>query len=151
MSAAPTPLLGEERLLRAVHDRLAGDAQLNNPPGGLGGRIFRDLAPPSTAYPVALLSVASSVDLDTLGGVHVWQDVVIQVKVTGRGADRTPYVPLAERIAALLQGYAATADGVVVIKLRRTTSPAQPIEVTSGGQMYAHLNQQFRTEVHPQP
>jgi hypothetical protein len=143
--------MGEERLMLAVWSLLAGDAQLNGGASGLGGRIYRDLAPPGTRYPIALLSVASSVDLDSLSGAFVWQDVVVQVKVTGRGADRTPYVPLAERVGQLLHGYVVAAEGVVVVKLRRTTSPAQPIEVVSGGEMYAHLNQQFRTEVVPAP
>lgn len=147
--AAP-PLLGEERLMRSVYGRLVGDAALNGPLG-LGQRVFRDLAPPETSFPLALLSVASSVDMTTLSGVHVWQDVVVQVKLTMRGADRGPLVPLAERVAALLDGYGITAEGVVVVKLRRTLSPPQPIETTAGGQMYAHVNQQFRTEVAPQP
>jgi hypothetical protein len=142
------PLVAEQRLLRLVYRRLHDDATLNTALG-LGGRVWQNVAPPSPVYPHALLSVMSSVDLNTLTGVHVWQDVVVMVKLTDRGADPETILPLAERAAALLEGYTAAAEGVYVVRLRRTVSPPTPIELALGGERYVHHQQLWRTEVAP--
>lgn len=141
------PLAAGERLARIVAARAKGDATLNTALG-LGGRIARDLAKAGTAYPLATFSVMASVDLTTRTGVHVWSDVQLLWKVIGKGASYEPLVPLAERLAVLFDGYTVEAEGVLVVKLRRTSSPPQPPEVTRGVQ-FRYLNQLFETEVYP--
>ena len=145
-------VLEVEQVVKAAYARLAADATLNTTLA-LGGRVYRDLAPEGVVFPVVTLAPMSAVDLNTLGGAHVWQDVQLLVKVTERFTGVVPnysakLIPLAQRMHLLLDGYTTTVDGVLVVQFRRVSAPPQPPEV-QGGVRYVHLNQLFQTEAYP--
>lgn len=140
------PLAGADRVARVLADRLRDDPGLAAL--GLGQRVYRDLAPARTAYPLVVFAVMASVDLTTLAGAHVWSDVQVLVKVIGQNAPYETLIPPAERVAELLDGYRFEAEGVRAVKLRRISSPPQPPDVESGV-LYRYVNQLFETEVAP--
>lgn len=142
-----------EHVKRAIRTRLLADATLRNAPIALGGRIYLDLGPSGGLWPVVTISGMSATDLNTLSGVHVWQDVNVLVKVTEQftGVEMNytlKLLPIATRIHELLDGYSVVMEGVYVVKLRRISMPPQPPEV-AGGIRYAHVNQIFMTEAAP--
>lgn len=148
MAAWTPPLVGEQRLVAVLMARALADTVLNTDLG-VGGRIYQQQAPPDTLYPLVTMTVFSSIDVTTLGGRHVWQDVRLLLKVIGREVYYAPLVPIAERLAVLFDGYAVASQGVVVARLRRALSPPEPPETAPGGQIYAFVNQLFRSEVWP--
>jgi hypothetical protein len=148
-------MLEAERVARLAFQRMRDDPTLNTTLG-LGGRIHRDLAPEGTTatptvYPLVTFSVMSAVDLKTLEGRHVWQDVELLVKVIGefrgQAVSYGGLQPLADRIHALLEGYTVQGDGIRLVKLRRRSAPYQPPDVRAGVQ-HRFLNQLFATEAH---
>ena len=140
-------LVEAERVVSLAADRAIADATLNTTLG-LGGRIFRDVAPGGAASPFATISVLASVDLTTLAGGHVWSTVQYLWKVADLDATYAALLPLAERIAALFDGWTVEASGVAVVKWRRVSSPHEPPEVLLGGAVLRTINQLFSSEAH---
>ena len=141
-----SPLLVEaERVVALAADRAIADTTLNTTLG-LGGRVYRDVAPNQAASPFATISVLASVDLTTLEGAHVWSDCQYLWKVSNVDGTYAALLPLAERLGALFDGWTASASGVQVIRWRRIGSPHEPPEVLPGGQVARVINQLFSSE-----
>lgn len=142
-----------ETVKRAIRTRLLGDATLNNAPLALNKRIYLDLAPTGSVWPIVTISGMSAIDLMTQNRRHVWQEVNVLVKVTEQftGVDMNytlKLIPMAQRVMELLDGYSVVMEGIYVIKLARTNMPPQAPDVVSGVK-YAHINQIFMTEAYP--
>lgn len=136
-------MIASERVLKAAYARLAADATLTTLLGA-GNRLHESLAPLNTATPFVVLDVPSAVDLTTANGARVWQDTLLSATVRGKGLTST-IVPIADRVDELLQGYAVTVDGVVVVKLRRERGFRLPPELENGVRFPA-IYQEYRTE-----
>jgi hypothetical protein len=128
-------------------DRALADATLNTTLG-LGGRVYRDLAPAGTASPYATVSILASVDLNTLAGRHVWSDAQYLWKVSAIDGTYSSIRPLADRIAALFDRWTLEQSGLVTVTWRRVGSPHEPPELLLGGQIVRTINQLFQSEAH---
>lgn len=136
-------MIASERALKAVYQRLAGDATLAGLLGS-GNRIHEAVAPEGTATPFLVLDVAAATDLTAIGGARVWEDTLVAVTARGKGPT-SAVVPIADRVDALLQGYGIVVDGVEVARLVRATGVRLPPEV-DGGVRYPAIYQAYRTQ-----
>jgi hypothetical protein len=138
-----------QRVAALVFDALKADSG----PGGvstlLGSRIYRDQVPAASALPAATVGVVSSVDTSTLGGVRVFDVVLIDVRVVTSGASYGPINPAADRVDAVVQGLGGPKNGAEVVKLRR--DQVQAYLETEGGSQHVHLIQTYRTEAYGLP
>jgi hypothetical protein len=144
--------LESEQVVALAYQALNADTTLNTTLA-VGGRIHRDAIPEGGTFPAITLQPVAAVDLNTRGGVHIWQNVQLLVKVTDRftGAAAsyvTKLIPIAKRVHVILAELTGTVDGVYVVKLRRINAPPQPPEIRAGVR-YATLNQVFETEALP--
>lgn len=143
-------MLESERVFDAVWNRLRGDATLVALlPAGPNG-IIREYAPPATALPYVLVSVAAVVDaLTEIGGARLWADVLVLTKVIGRGANSHSTVrAIGDRIDLLLQNHQVIVGGVEVVMLRREALIPQPPDVDPAGVVYPMLNVTWRSEAY---
>lgn len=127
-----------------IYDLLVAD----NGAGGvhtlLGGRIYRDRAPQAAALPAAVVTLASHVDENTLGGVRVFAATLVDVRVVADGADYPNAI--AARVDTVLQGAGGTRNSVRTVKLRRDS--LQAFIEDDAGRSYAHLVATYRSEAH---
>lgn len=140
-------MIEAQRVARFVRAQLVADGGVGGVNTLLGGRVYRDLAPQSAAHPHATLTVVSATDVNTLSGRHVMQDVLIDVSITGSGADYAPINPAADRVYVVLQRASGLQVDALVVRLRRESVTAFLEE--DGGKAYARIVQTFRTEAHP--
>lgn len=139
-------MIESERALRAAYQRLAGDTTLTALlPAGAGG-IHESVAPENTATPFVVLDVPAATDMGTLDGRRIWSNTLVSATVRGRGLT-SAIVPIADRIDALLDGYAVTVDGAHVEKLRRERGSRLPV-VVENGIRYPAILQVYRSEVY---
>lgn len=142
-----TLVVEAEWVVAMAADRALADATLNTTLG-LGGRVYRDLAPPESLSPYATVSILASVDLNTLGGRHVWSDAQYLWKVAGVGTTYASLRPIADRLAALFDRWTVQQSGLLVVAWRRIASPHEPPEVLLGGQVVRSINQLFQSEAY---
>lgn len=140
-------MIEAQRVARFVRAQLVADVGAGGVNTLLGGRIYRDQVPQAAALPAATITIASAVDTNTVGGRHVWQGVLVDVRVVGEGADYGPINAAADRVYTVLQGAGGLQVDAQVVKLRREA--VQGFVESESGKSYTHLVQTFRTEAYP--
>lgn len=134
-------MIESEYVLKAVYQRLAGDATLGTLLG-TGNRIHESVAPEGTATPFVVLDIPAATDLTAMGPQRIWQDTLVSAIVRGRGVTST-IVPIADRIDALLQGASFVVDGIEVGPLARERGGRLPPEIENGIR-YPAIYQEYR-------
>lgn len=129
-----------------VYDLLAADTGAGGVSTLLGGRIYRDLVPQAAALPAATVTLVSHTDLNTMGGVRVLGNVLVDVRIVGAGSSYAAINPIARRADTVLQSAGGASFGSVVVELRRTATQ-QFIENDSGA-LFAHVIQTYRSEAY---
>lgn len=136
-------MIESQRAVAYVFDALKADAAFS---AAIGGRLYRDQVPQAATLPAGLVSLVSGTDSNTLGGVRVFDAVLIDVHLIAAGASYGPINGAADRADAVLQNAVGTSGGVQVVELRRTQTMAY-LEVDAGA-TYAHLVMTWNTEAH---
>jgi hypothetical protein len=135
-----------QRVASFVFDTLKSDVTFD---AAIGGRLYRDQVPQAATLPAGIVAVVSSTDSNTLGGVRVFDTVLIDVHLVAAGASYAPINGAADRADAVLQNRGGISGGVVVVELIRQ-QPNMYLENESGT-TFAHLIQSFRTEAFQAP
>lgn len=127
-----------------IYDTLVADSGVGGVNTLVGGRIYRDRVPQSAALPAVTISLVSHVDTNTLGGLRVFANTLVDVRVVGDG---TSYQnTIAARIDTVLQNARGTRNGVTINELRRET--VQAFVESEAGKSYAHIIETYRTEAY---
>lgn len=98
-------ILNADRWLYSV---LTLDAQLQS---SLGGRVYVDVAPADTQYPLAVISLIASNQVGNLSADWVMDNELWQIAVWGQGASYSSLETIADRIRSLL--HKANGTGVI--------------------------------------
>jgi len=125
-----------------VYDQLAADTGAGGVATLCGGRIYRDLVPQAAALPAVTVTLVSHVDTNTMGGLRVFANTLVDVRVVGEGTGYQNAV--AARADAVLQDARGTRNGVTINKLRR--EGVQAFVENDSGKSYAHVIQTYRSE-----
>lgn len=104
----------------------------------LGGRVFADVAPEDTAYPLAVISAVSSVPVVNLSAERVMDNELWQVQLITDQADYAALETAAERIRAIL--HRASGEGVIGCVEAGITRFSE----VDNGRVYKHLVMEFR-------
>ena len=135
------------RVAKFVMDTLTADAGVGGVNTLVGGRIRRDRLGQTMALPGITVTLVSSIDENTLGGVRVFGVNLVDVRVVGDGnGDYGALLPIADRVDAVLQNAKGLKDGVNVVKLRR--DGVQEFVEDDSGKPYTHVIQTYRSEAH---
>src|SRR5262245_54730301 len=104
-------MLESQRVAAFVWQRLTADAGAGGVNTLLGGRIYRDVVPQTAALPAATVTVVYGTPSNTLGGIRVFEDVEIDVRVIGSGTSYSGINPIADRVDTVLQNIDGTNGG----------------------------------------
>jgi len=135
-----------QRVASFVWSALTADAGVGGVNTLLSGRVYRDQVPQAAALPAATVTLVSSTDSNTLGGLRALGNVLVDVRVVGPGAGYGALNAVADRVDAVLQNRSGTNGGVVVVELRREQTQAY-VE-TEAGANYSHIVATYRTEAY---
>lgn len=139
-------MIEAQRVARYVYAALSGDTGAGGVSTLVSGRIYRDVIPQGAALPALTITVASSVDVLTLEGTRVFASVLVDVRVTGEGADYGALNTVADRADAVLQGAGGLQVDAQVVKLRREA--VQAFVEEDSGKLYSHIVATYRSEAH---
>lgn len=90
----------------------------------LNGRVFLDVAPLGTSYPLVVLSLVSSEQISNLSAERIADDQVWQVAIWTDGNSYHPIEQIADRIRHIL--HRAHGDGVIAAVFLRQSRVADP-------------------------
>lgn len=132
------------RVARFVMDTLTGDVGAGGVNTLVGGRIRRDRLGQGLALPGITVTLVSDTDLNTMGGVRVAGNVLVDVRVVGDGnGDYGPLLPIADRVDTVIQSAKGLKDGIAVVELVR--SATQQFTEDDAGKAYTHVIQTYAT------
>lgn len=130
-----------QRVASLVYDLLVADAGAGGVNTLVGGRIYRDRVPQAAALPAVTVTLVSSVPTNTIGGVRVFSEVLVDVRVV---TDGTVYGnAIADRIDAVLQNVGGTKESVRVVEL--VQDAVQAFVEDDSGKSYAHIIATYRS------
>lgn len=127
-----------------------GTGGVNHATTGANGRIYAYLAPESAVlYPQVLFNMQSGTDVDVVGAIRIWNSMIYQVKVIGKGSAPNfgAIKALADRIDALLHAASGTTTDGRVLSCVREQSLSY-VE-NDGSVVFSHLGGLFRLQVQP--
>lgn len=132
------------RVARFVMDTLTADVGAGGVNTLVGGRIRRDRLGQGLALPGITVTLVSDTDLNTMGGVRVAGNVLVDVRVVGDGnGDYGPLLPIADRVDTVIQSAKGLKDGIAVVELVR--SATQQFTEDDAGKAYTHVIQTYAT------
>lgn len=134
------------RVARFVYATLKADTGAGGVSTLLGGRIYSRRVPAAAPLPAAVVTLVSAAPSNTLGGVRVLKNALVDVHLICDGADIAPLVPIADRADAVLQGAGGLQDGAHVVKL--VLDDEREYDEDEAGKAYTHQIQTFRTAVY---
>lgn len=114
----------------------------------VGDRIFSEVAPATTSYPMVIYAYHNGTDVYGVGKTRVMSQLDFQVKAVGSGASYLPLVPVADLLDTLLHGAAGNTEDVKVLSSIRQ-SPIAYAEIDEDGGQYRHLGGLYRLQVQP--
>jgi hypothetical protein len=110
-------MLEGQRVASLVFDLLKADTGAGGVSTLTSGRIYRDRVPQTALLPAVTVTLVSATDTNTLGGLRVFQNVLVDVRVV---SDGTVYSnAIADRVDTVLQQAAGLKETVHVNELRR--------------------------------
>jgi hypothetical protein len=112
----------------------------------LGGRVYSRRVPQSAALPAAVVTLVSAPSTNTMGGLRVFKNTLVDVHLICEGADIAPLVPAADRADAILQGARGIQDGAAIVKL--VLDDEREYDEDDAGKVYTHQIQTYRTAVY---
>lgn len=137
-------MLEGQRVASLVFDLLKADTGAGGVSTLTGGRIYRDRVPQTALLPAVTVTLVSATDTNTLGGIRVFQNVLIDVRVV---SDGTVYSnAIADRVDTVLQQAAGIKETVHVNELRREQVLA--FVEDDAGKSYAHIVSTYRSEAY---
>lgn len=134
--------MGHEALIADawLEDVLTGDAELA---AAVPGGWHADVAPEGTDAPWGVWFLVSGVDVGTVNNKRIMDDLVYEVRVTGRNCGYGALKAAANRVDGLLHGVknVALADGSLIGCER-----VEPVRFAEqdGAQVYRHLGGRYR-------
>lgn len=131
-----------QRVASLVFDLLKADTGAGGVNTLTAGRIYRDRVPQTALLPAITVTLVSGTDTNTLGGLRVFQNVLVDVRVVSDGADYANAI--ADRVDAVLQNVGGLKETVHTNELRR--EQVQAYIEDDAGRSYAHLVATYRTE-----
>jgi Protein of unknown function (DUF3168) len=137
-------MLEGQRVASLVFDLLKADTGAGGVNTLTGGRIYRDRVPQTALLPAVTVTLVSATDTNTLGGLRVFQNVLIDVRVV---SDGTVYSnAIADRVDTVLQQASGLKETVHVNELRREQVMA--FVEDDAGKSYAHIVSTYRSEAY---
>lgn len=133
-----------QRVASLVFDLLVADAGAGGVNTLVGGRIYRDLVPAAAVLPAVTITLVSATDANTLGGLRVFQNVLLDIRVIGDGS--LYQNAIADRIDAVLQNVGGLKSSVRVNELRREQVTA--FVESDNGKLYSHIVASYRSEAY---
>lgn len=134
------------RVARFVFATLKADAGVGGFNTLLGGRVYSRRVPQGIDLPAAVVQLVSAVPTNTMGGLRVFKNTLVDVHLICDGADIAPLVPAADRADAILQGAKGLQDGAAVVKL--VLDDEREYDEDEAGKVYTHQIQTYRTSVY---
>jgi hypothetical protein len=137
-------MLEGQRVASLVFDLLKADTGAGGVNTLTSGRIYRDRVPQTALLPAVTVTLVSATDTNTLGGLRVFQNVLVDVRVV---SDGTVYSnAIADRVDTVLQQAAGIKETVHVNELRREQVMA--FVEDDAGKSYAHIVSTYRSEAY---
>jgi hypothetical protein len=133
-----------QRVASLVFDLLVADTGGGGVNTLTGGRIYRDLVPQAAALPAVTITLVSATDTNTMGGLRVFQNVLLDVRVIGDGS--VYQNAIADRIDTVLQNVGGLKSSVRVNELRREQITA--FVESEAGRTYSHIVASYRSEAY---
>jgi hypothetical protein len=127
-----------------VFDLLKADTGASGVNTLTGGRIYRDRVPQTALLPAVTVTLVSATDTNTQGGLRVFTNTLIDVRVV---SDGTVYSnAIADRVDTVLQQATGLKETVHVNELRR--EQVMGFVEDDAGRSYAHLVMTYRSEAY---
>jgi hypothetical protein len=137
-------MLEGQRVASLVFDLLKADTGAGGVSTLTGGRIFRDRVPQAALLPAVTVTLVSATDTNTQGGLRVFTNTLIDVRVV---SDGTVYSnAIADRVDTVLQQADGIKETVHVNELRREQVMA--FVEDDAGKSYAHIVSTYRSEAY---
>lgn len=127
-----------------VWDLLRADTGAGGVSTLVGARIYRDVVPQAAALPAVTVTLVSATDTNTLGGLRVFSNTLVDVRVVSDGSVYGNAI--ADRIDTILQNVGGLKGTVHVVELRRES--VQAFVENDSGKLYAHLISTYRSEAY---
>lgn len=137
-------MLEGQRVVSLVFDLLKADTGAGGVNTLVSGRIYRDRVPQAALLPAVTVTLVSAIDTNTLGGVRVFANTLVDVRVVSDGAGYQNAI--ADRIDAVLQNVGGLKETVRTVELRR--EQVQAFVEDDAGKLYAHLIATYRSEAY---
>lgn len=133
-----------QRVASLIFDLLKADTGAGGVNTLAGGRIYRDRVPQAATLPAVTVALVSSTDTNTRGGLRVFTNTLVDVRVVNDG---TVYSnAIADRIDAILQNVGGLKETVHTVELRREQVTA--FVEDDAGKSYAHIVSTYRSEAY---
>jgi hypothetical protein len=113
----------------------------------VSGRLYTDVAPPTTATPYVITSLQGGIDLNTANAVRIWTDSLWQVKAVAPATDSVKQEQAASRLDALLTAKTVVAGFTVSCWREQTLYYSETIN----GVVWRHLGGIYRLLIEPTP
>jgi hypothetical protein len=137
-------MLEGQRVASLVFDLLKADTGASGVNTLTGGRIYRDRVPQTALLPAVTVTLVSATDTNTQGGLRVFTNTLIDVRVV---SDGTVYSnAIADRVDTVLQQATGLKETVHVNELRR--EQVMGFVEDDAGRSYAHLVMTYRSEAY---
>jgi hypothetical protein len=133
-----------QRVASLVYDLLVADTGGSGVNTLVGGRIYRDRVPQAAPLPAVTVTLVSATDTNTRGGLRVFQNVLVDVRVVSDGSVYANAI--ADRVDAVLQQSGGLKEAVHVNELRREQVTA--FVEDDSGKSYAHIVATYRSEAY---
>lgn len=133
-----------QRVASLVYDLLKADAGAGGVNTLVSGRIYRDRVPQAALLPAVTVTLVSATDTNTMGGIRVFSNTLIDVRVVSDGALYANAI--GDRIDTVLQNVSGLKDTVHTVELRR--EQVQAYIEDDAGKSYAHLVATYRSEAY---
>lgn len=130
-------------MARYVYGLLTADTGAGGVSTLLGGRIYARRVPQGAALPAAIVQLVSAVPLNTMGGIRVAKNALVDVHLIAEGSDAAPLVDIADRVDLVLQGAGGSQDDAAVVELVCVNE--LEYDEDDAGKVYTHLIQSYRT------
>jgi hypothetical protein len=137
-------MLEGQRVASLVFDLLKADTGAGGVNTLTGGRVYRDRVPQTALLPAVTVTLVSATDTNTLGGLRVFQNVLVDVRVVSDGAVYANAI--ADRVDTVLQQASGLKETVHVNELRREQVTA--FVEDDAGKSYAHIVSTYRSEAY---
>ena len=130
-----------QRVASLVFDLLKADTGGSGVNTLVSGRIYRDRVPQAALLPAITVTLVSGTDTNTLGGLRVFQNVLVDVRVVSDGVSYANAI--ADRVDTVIQNASGIKEAVSIVELVRDQVTAY-IE-DDAGKSYSHIVATYRT------